>query len=137
MKQVEAARHEHDELALAFPFPALEDDLLLRDNLPQFPAPSSSGHGFSRALTGAKIRAASAAEGPSQSAIAAASNHMILPRAIDWLRRAILVTALAIFSIFQRLGTDALRHRTASAAAAALFNAILAAWFIAAAFPLT
>jgi pimeloyl-ACP methyl ester carboxylesterase len=49
----------------------------------------------------------------------------------------LLVTALAAFSILHRLGTDALRRRTGSASAAALFNAILAAWFIAAVFPLT
>lgn len=49
----------------------------------------------------------------------------------------LLVVYLAAFSIFQRLGADALRRRTGSAAAPALFNAILAAWFIAAVFPLT
>lgn len=49
----------------------------------------------------------------------------------------LLVVYLGAFSIFQRLGADALRRRTGSAAAAALFNAILAAWFIAAVFPLT
>jgi pimeloyl-ACP methyl ester carboxylesterase len=49
----------------------------------------------------------------------------------------ILVTALALFSILQRVATDALRLRTGSAGAAALFDAILAAWFIAAVFPLT
>jgi pimeloyl-ACP methyl ester carboxylesterase len=49
---------------------------------------------------------------------------------------ALLVTALAAFSILHRLGTDALRSRTGSASAAALFNAILGAWFIAAVFPL-
>ncbi len=49
---------------------------------------------------------------------------------------ALLITALAIFSILQRLGTDALRRRTGSPTAAALFNAILAAWFVAAVFPL-
>jgi hypothetical protein len=47
-----------------------------------------------------------------------------------------LITALAIFSILQRLGTDALRRRFGSPTAAALFNAILAAWFVAAVFPL-
>jgi len=50
---------------------------------------------------------------------------------------ALLIGALGIFSILQRLGTDALRRRTGSPTAAALFNAILAAWFIAAVFPLT
>jgi hypothetical protein len=49
----------------------------------------------------------------------------------------LLVTALAIFSIFQRLGTDAVRQRTGSAPAAALFGAILGAWLIASVFPLT
>jgi len=49
----------------------------------------------------------------------------------------LLVTALAIFSIFQRLGTDAVRRRTGSAPAAALFGAILGAWLIASVFPLT
>jgi hypothetical protein len=44
---------------------------------------------------------------------------------------------LALFSIGQRLGADAVRRRTGSAAAAAFFSAILGAWFIAAAFPLT
>jgi pimeloyl-ACP methyl ester carboxylesterase len=49
----------------------------------------------------------------------------------------LLVTALAVFSILQRLGTDALRRRTGSAPAAALFGAILGAWLIASMFPLT
>jgi len=49
----------------------------------------------------------------------------------------LLVTALALFSILQRLGTDALRRRTGSAPAAALFGAILGAWLIASVFPLT
>jgi len=49
----------------------------------------------------------------------------------------LLVTALAVFSILQRLGTDALRRRTSSAPAAALFGAILGAWLIASVFPLT
>ncbi len=49
----------------------------------------------------------------------------------------ILGPSLALFSILQRLATDALRKRTGSAAAAAVFSAILAAWFIAAVFPLT
>ena len=49
----------------------------------------------------------------------------------------ILVASLALFSILQRLAADALRRRTGSATAAALFGAILAAWFIAAIFPLT
>jgi len=49
----------------------------------------------------------------------------------------ILVAGLAGFSILQRLATDGLRARTGSAIGAALFGAILAAWFIAAIFPLT
>ncbi len=49
----------------------------------------------------------------------------------------ILVASFAVFSILQRLATDALRVRTGSATAAALFGAILCAWFIAAVFPLT
>jgi pimeloyl-ACP methyl ester carboxylesterase len=48
----------------------------------------------------------------------------------------LLVATLAVFSILQRLATDALRVR-AGPAAASLFGAILAAWFIAAVFPLT
>jgi pimeloyl-ACP methyl ester carboxylesterase len=49
----------------------------------------------------------------------------------------LLVTALVVFSILQRLGTDALRRRTGSAPAAALFGAILGAWLIASVLPLT
>jgi pimeloyl-ACP methyl ester carboxylesterase len=49
----------------------------------------------------------------------------------------ILVASLALLSILQRLATDALRLRTGSATAAAVFGAILAAWFVAAIFPLT
>ena len=49
----------------------------------------------------------------------------------------LLFTYLAVFSILQRLATDALRVRTLSATAAALFGAILASWFIASVFPLT
>ncbi|MGH9682401.1 MAG: alpha/beta hydrolase [Candidatus Acidiferrales bacterium] len=49
----------------------------------------------------------------------------------------LLVVPLAVFSILQRLGTDSFRRRTGSATAAALFGAILAAWFIAAIFPLS
>jgi hypothetical protein len=48
----------------------------------------------------------------------------------------LLAVYLAAFSIAQRLGADALRRRTGSAAAAAVFSAILAAWFIAAVFPI-
>jgi pimeloyl-ACP methyl ester carboxylesterase len=48
----------------------------------------------------------------------------------------ILVVGLAVFSILQRLATDALRLRLGSATAAAAFGAILAAWFVAAVFPL-
>ncbi|MGH9757971.1 MAG: alpha/beta hydrolase [Candidatus Acidiferrales bacterium] len=49
----------------------------------------------------------------------------------------LLILPLALFSILQRLATDAFRQRTGSAAAAALFAGILAAWLIAAVFPLT
>lgn len=49
----------------------------------------------------------------------------------------ILAVTLAVFSVLQRLVTDEVRVRTGSATAAALFGAILAAWFIAAIFPLT
>jgi hypothetical protein len=49
----------------------------------------------------------------------------------------LLFTYLAVFSILQRLATDALRVRTVSATAAALFGAILVSWFIASVFPLT
>ncbi|MGB8543478.1 MAG: alpha/beta fold hydrolase [Candidatus Acidiferrales bacterium] len=49
----------------------------------------------------------------------------------------LLAVFLAVFSILQRLGADALRKRTGSVAAAILFSAILAAWFVAAVFPLT
>jgi len=49
----------------------------------------------------------------------------------------ILVPSLAMFSILQRLATDTVRRHTGSVTAAALFSAILAAWFIAAVFPLT
>jgi hypothetical protein len=49
----------------------------------------------------------------------------------------LLFVFLVTFSILQRLATDALRVRTCSATAAALFGAILASWFIAGVFPLT
>jgi pimeloyl-ACP methyl ester carboxylesterase len=49
----------------------------------------------------------------------------------------LLFVYLAAFSILQRLATDALRVRTGSATAAALFGAILASWFIVGVFPLT
>jgi pimeloyl-ACP methyl ester carboxylesterase len=49
----------------------------------------------------------------------------------------LLFVYLAAFSILQRLATDALRSRIASATAAALFGAILGSWFIACVFPLT
>jgi pimeloyl-ACP methyl ester carboxylesterase len=49
----------------------------------------------------------------------------------------ILVASFAGFSLLQRLATDVLLARTGSATAAAVFGAILAAWFIAAVFPLT
>jgi pimeloyl-ACP methyl ester carboxylesterase len=47
------------------------------------------------------------------------------------------VVVLGLFSIGQRLGADAVRRRTCSPAAAAVFSAILGAWFVAAAFPTT
>jgi len=49
----------------------------------------------------------------------------------------LLFVFLAAFSILQRLAADAVRKRTGSATAAILFSAILAAWFVAAVFPLT
>ncbi len=49
----------------------------------------------------------------------------------------LLAVFLALFSILQRLAADALRKRTGSIAAAIIFSAILAAWFVAAVFPLT
>jgi pimeloyl-ACP methyl ester carboxylesterase len=49
----------------------------------------------------------------------------------------LLFVYLALFSILQRLATDALRSRTGAATATALFGAILGAWFIASLFPLT
>ena len=49
----------------------------------------------------------------------------------------LLVTVFFMFSVLQRLGTDALRRRTGSAAAAVLFGAILASWLIASVLPLT
>ena len=49
----------------------------------------------------------------------------------------ILFTFLLLFSVLQRLAADALRLRGAHSTAAALFSAILAAWFVAAVFPLT
>ena len=49
----------------------------------------------------------------------------------------LLVVFLAAFSILQRLSADGVRKRSGSATAAILFSAILAAWFVAAVFPLT
>jgi pimeloyl-ACP methyl ester carboxylesterase len=53
----------------------------------------------------------------------------------------VLMVLLAPFfiavSLGQRFGSDALRRRTGSGAAAAIFSAILAAWFMAAVFPLS
>jgi hypothetical protein len=49
----------------------------------------------------------------------------------------LLFVFLAAFSILQRLAADGIRKRTGSATAAILFSAILAAWFVAAVFPLT
>lgn len=56
-----------------------------------------------------------------------ASGQILLP---------ILVMQFGAFSIAQELVSDALRHRTGPAAAA-LFGAILTAWFVAAVFPIT
>ena len=55
------------------------------------------------------------------------SNQILIP---------LLALYLLLFSIAQRLGADAIRRRTGSAAVAAVFGAILTAWFIAAVFPL-
>jgi pimeloyl-ACP methyl ester carboxylesterase len=49
----------------------------------------------------------------------------------------LMAVYMAAFSILQRLGADSLRRRTGSLPAAAVFDAILAAWFLAAVFPLT
>ncbi|MFY9585114.1 MAG: alpha/beta fold hydrolase [Candidatus Acidiferrales bacterium] len=49
----------------------------------------------------------------------------------------LLAAYMATFSILDRLGADAAWRRTDSPAAAALFSAILTAWFFAAVFPLT
>lgn len=49
----------------------------------------------------------------------------------------VLVFYMGTFSLFTRFGADALRRRTGSAAGAAVFTAILMAWFIAAVFPIT
>ena len=48
----------------------------------------------------------------------------------------VLALYFATVSLGQRLGADSLRRRTQSAAAAAIFSAILPAWFMAAVFPL-
>ena len=48
----------------------------------------------------------------------------------------VYVAFLGGLSIGQRLGADALCRRTGSSIAAAVFSAILGAWFLAAAFPL-
>ncbi len=48
----------------------------------------------------------------------------------------LLAIFLALFSILQRWGMDAVRRRTGSPGAAAIFGAILAAWFLAGVFPL-
>ncbi|HXN71169.1 MAG TPA: alpha/beta fold hydrolase [Candidatus Acidoferrales bacterium] len=49
----------------------------------------------------------------------------------------LLFVFLVAFSILQRLAADGIRKRTGSSTAAILLSAILAAWFIAAVFPLT
>jgi pimeloyl-ACP methyl ester carboxylesterase len=49
----------------------------------------------------------------------------------------LLAAYFVAVSLGQRFGADALRRRTGSAAAAAIFSAILVAWFMAAVFPLS
>ncbi len=49
----------------------------------------------------------------------------------------VLVFYMGAFSLFTRFGADAVRRRTGSPAGAAVFTAILMAWFIAAVFPIT
>jgi len=49
---------------------------------------------------------------------------------------ALLAPYLIVGSLGQRFGANWIRSRTASPAAAALFSAILTAWFISAIFPL-
>lgn len=49
----------------------------------------------------------------------------------------LLIVPLGILTVLTRWASDSLRVRTGSATAAALFGAILAAWFAAAVFPLT
>jgi pimeloyl-ACP methyl ester carboxylesterase len=49
----------------------------------------------------------------------------------------VLVFYMGVFSLLTRLGADAVRRRTGSPAGAAVFTAILMAWFIAAVFPIT
>lgn len=56
-----------------------------------------------------------------------ASNQILIP---------LLAHFMLLFSVCQRLGADAIRRRTGSALSAAVFSAILAAWYIAAVFPL-
>ncbi len=56
--------------------------------------------------------------------------------ASDALLPVIFLLPLAGLSLGQRLGADVLRLRTGSVLAAAVFDAILGAWFLAAAFPL-
>jgi hypothetical protein len=50
---------------------------------------------------------------------------------------AIMALVFLAVSLGQRLGADVIRRRTGSFVAGAIFSAILAAWFIAAVFPLT
>jgi len=49
----------------------------------------------------------------------------------------VLVMFMGTFSLLTRFGADAVRRRTGSLAGAAVFTAILMAWFIAAVFPIT
>jgi len=49
----------------------------------------------------------------------------------------LFVVYMATISLLQRMGSDAVRKRTGSALAAAVFGAIVAAWFVASVFPIT
>ena len=59
--KIKAAAHEDDALAVAFPFLALENQIVLRDDLPQFPAPSTAAFANSTKLN--SIMRARAARG--------------------------------------------------------------------------
>ena len=49
----------------------------------------------------------------------------------------LFVVYMATISVLQRMGSDAVYKRTGSALAAAVFGAIVAAWFVASVFPIT